>query len=146
MTELNGADVEATQVGSKAHPHVSLHAILSALPQETMLPAGWVLERIAGSSASAASLQGTLSAQEFGDQRVPRRTADWVRQQCAEGRIEGARKDGGEWRVPISSLALPLRPRAGEIGAASYDASSTDRSNGAPIYPRWRRETQERAG
>jgi len=136
--EMNGMASRGTESVRRFDPDVPLHAILSALPEGTMLPAGWVLARIAGTGASTGSRAATLSAQEFGDQRVPRRTADWVRQQCAEGRIEGAFKDGGEWRIPLSALTqqIPRSRSAQQIPTINNDARPA-RQGGVPTYPRW---------
>lgn len=136
--EMNGSAGRETASVRRFDPDVPLQAILSALPEGTMLPAGWVLARIAGTTASAGSHERTLSAQEFGDQRIPRRTADWVRQQCAEGRIEGAFKDGGEWRVPVSALTqqIPRSRSAQQIPTINSDARPA-RHGGVPTYPRW---------
>ena len=139
MTELNGFEAVASQGVRYADPQVSLHAILSALPQGTMLPAGWLLERILGQGGVAASAHAeTLSAQEFGDQRVPHRTADWVREKCAKGWFEGAYKDGGEWRIPRAALTQDgPRSRAAQRTSVIPDAPRAARQGGAPTHPRW---------
>lgn len=117
---------------------VSLRAILAALPEDTMLPAGWVLARIAGrESQRAGSVPDTLNAQEFGEQRVPRRTADWVREKCAEGRFDGAHKDGGEWRIPRSALQTKV-PRARSNQLPGGQTETPDgRQRRLPAFPRW---------
>lgn len=139
MTELNGFEAVASQGVRYADPQVSLHAILAALPQGTMLPVGWVLERISGQGGLVASTHAeTLSAQEFAEQRVPRRTADWVREKCAKGWFEGAYKDGGEWRIPRAALTQDgPRSRAAQRTSAIPDAPRAGRQGAAPTHPRW---------
>lgn len=139
MMELNGPEAVAKQGVRHADPQVSLHSILAALPQGTMLPAGWLLERISGQGGVAASTHAdTLSAQEFGEQRVPRRTADWVREKCAEGWFEGAYKEGGEWRIPRAALTqqVPRSRSAQQISTINKDARPA-RRGGVPSYPSW---------
>lgn len=139
MTELNGPEAVAHHGVRHADPYVPLHAILSALPQGTMLPAGWLLERISAQGGVAGLANAdTLSAQEFGDQRVPRRTADWVREKCAKGWFAGAYKDGGEWRIPRAALTQDgPRSRVAHRTSAIPDAPRAARQGGAPTYPRW---------
>ena len=139
MIELNGPAVRANDAVRFAGRHAPLHAILSALPAATMVPAGWVLEQIVGQGgASAASHAETLSVQEFAEQRVPRRTPDWVREKCADGSIDGAFKDGGEWRIPRAALTQQIpRSRAGVSVGSSKNAKPSQRASGAPTHLRW---------
>lgn len=146
MTQLDGtcthgtADEGKTVGGSQPAP--PLEVILAALPENTMLTAGWVLARLTSGGASGGGTRdGTVSAQEFGDLRVPRRSADWVRDRCAEGRIEGAYKDGGEWRIPRAALTQPIQQQAPrESVVPTIERSSRRAKSGAPAFPRWRQD------
>lgn len=139
MIELNGSAVRANEAVRNVERHAPLQAILSALPAATMVPAGWVLEQIVGvGGASVTSHTETLSVQEFAMQRVPRRTPDWVREKCADGSIDGAFKDGGEWRIPRSALTQQIpRSRAGASGGTSKNSMPSPRVSGAPTHLRW---------
>ncbi len=139
MIELNSPTARANDTVRQLDPQVPLRALLSALPAGTMLPASWVLERISVHGVtSAGSHAETLSVQEFAEQRVPRRTPDWVREKCADGIIDGAFKDGGEWRIPVAALTQQIpRARADATGGVSQDAMPATRASGAPTYPRW---------
>lgn len=108
----------------------SLKEILEALPPDTLLPVRWILERLSREPHMYGANHHTLTAQEFGERRRPTRTADWVRQQCAEGRIAGAFKDGGEWRVPVAALDQVAPVHRREATAGPPEAASR--------YPRWR--------
>ena len=101
-----------------------IRMVLAALPPMTLLPAGWLRDRLdaedeaagAASMASAAapgvdaSLAAFLTAAEFGARRVPRRSADWVREQCARGRLADAYKEGGAWYIPAKLLTTRPTP------------------------------------
>ncbi|CAN5394201.1 hypothetical protein BH09GEM1_BH09GEM1_48030 [soil metagenome] len=85
-----------------------------------------------------------ITAEEYGRRRAPKRTADWVRDACRDGRIPGARKDGSSWLIPASALSL-------EKGTPTSKQSSPDvKRRAAPklhraqkekadktSYPRW---------
>lgn len=137
MAKSNGA--EAHESTNADVPRTSLKAILESLPEGTLLPAGWLLERMAqhqlkGDDASA----GTLSAQEFGDLRDPARSADWVREKCAQGAFEGAFKDGGEWRVPRAALTQEvLRSSRSNRDMATGETAMRAGRQGAPAHARW---------
>lgn len=107
-----------------ADPELSVRMLLSALPPMTLLPAGWLRERLdaedgpAGASGvprgdaahADLALPEFLTAAEFGARRMPRRSADWVREQCARKRLADAYKEGGVWYIP--SKLLSARPTA----------------------------------
>lgn len=146
MTQWDGASAHGDSDEGKAtrgpQAAAPLQVILASLPATTMLPAGWVLERLtSGSSPAGHAKEGTLSAQEFGDLRLPRRTADWVREKCAEGCIDGAYKDGGEWRIPRAALDQPIQPRSRVASVEPMNARTSHRAkSGAPAFPRWRQD------
>lgn len=49
-----------------------------------------------------------LTAREYGARRVPRRSADWVRDACLRQRIPGAVRMGKEWMIPEAALMSEL--------------------------------------
>lgn len=138
MTERDATDPAQRPIGlpqRTAGP--SLWELLDALPPDTLLPVRWIQERLSLEPHADGGRHDTLSAQEFGARRRPTRTADWVRQQCAEGRIEGAFKDGGEWRVPRSALVQAPAHRVDSRGSAQSPDASAAPPRGTSRYPRW---------
>lgn len=135
MTEPSAADSPHLAPNDLRGP--SLAAMLAVLPPDTLLPVRWLRERLALESNSEAGLRDTMSAQEFGACRHPRRTADWVREKCALGWFEGAYKDGGEWRIPRAALQeQSSRAIEAQRSSGRSDDTGTARSDGSR-YPLW---------
>ena len=132
---------------SAAGEAVPLRALLASLPPETPLPAGWLLERLHPEhTAPTQSFEvKLLSAEEFGSRRVPKRSADWVREQCVAGVFAGAYKEGGKWVIPSTELTLRPAPRDQAVSDERdvSDAGGREASGGARAraargkYPRW---------
>jgi hypothetical protein len=139
----------AADAGSRfsAREAMSLRTLLASLPPETRLPAGWLLERLP--SEHTASRQSfrveLLSAEEFGSRRVPKRSADWVREQCVAGVFTGAYKEGGKWVIPSTELTPRPAPRDHAVSddrdvshLGDREASGGARARAARgNHPRW---------
>lgn len=152
------ADGHAPTCGACGAAAGRLAALLIELPAETLLPAAWLLARLTDGDPAPTSdgdhareghgAARFLSAEQYGQRRVPARSADWVRRRCAAGLLPGAFKAEGEWVVPVdaetgSSDPDPAPPtdRAAAPVARRHEATparpSKRRTPSAPRYPRW---------
>lgn len=79
---------------------MDLASAIRDLPDEALVPVGWVRERLDGSSdVRLVDLTVSDAAEELG--RAPSTIRTW----CGEGRLRGAyRLRGREWRIPPSAL------------------------------------------
>jgi len=147
-TDAASGNDESDAGGQPAERHTSLppgtaagmlYQLLRPLPDTTLLPVAWILEQLTRqcAGATAAADDGDLlSAEAYGRHRRPPRSADWVRRQCAAGRLAGAFKDGGAWVIPAGA-ELPPSGEAPNDGGASIPTES-------PIRPVRRASEQRR--
>ncbi len=108
-------------------PNVPCETLVAVLPDDVVVPIRWIRERMAADqrlralavAAAAVSVPepqvgpGMLTAKEFGERRIPSRSAEWVQDQCRAGRVAGAQKDGHAWMIPAAALVsetLPIAP------------------------------------
>lgn len=154
---------------------VGFSELVAEMPDDAFVPIRWVRQRLAAEAAlrdsrarpseatretagpaerAVTSEQGTheISAEEYGQRRSPRRSAEWVRDACRAGRIPSARKDGREWMIPEGAVEIERRrmptggvtPAVRHLRHAGPDGStSTRRTRHATAarepsaYPRW---------
>lgn len=122
---LDGGSVTGQAVANES---VSLRTLLASLPPETRLPVGWLLARLddRGTPPIQKAEVELLSAEEFGTRRVPKRSADWVREQCVAGLFATAYKEGGRWVIPSDELELRTIEREQEEGQPRLPSGTRD--------------------
>lgn len=77
---------------------------LASLPDEALVPVGWIREQLRKVPAEADDDGPGLTVEAYAD--LCGRARSTVRNWCASGRIPGAFKLAGkEWRVPRAALA-----------------------------------------
>ena len=79
---------------------MSLRDALADLPDGAMVPVGWIREQL-GTEAEETRI-ADLSVQEVADEldRAPSTIRGWL----GDGKLDGYRFRGNEWRVPRESL------------------------------------------
>ena len=111
-----------------------LRHLLSQLPSEAQVPAGWVLEQL-----DSAEQELTLEdvATKVG------RAVSTVRGWCGSGQLEGAyRLNGREWRVPSAALRRFLEQQRTGAG----EGHSAVRSRGPVDLSSWRHQRRKASG
>ena len=106
-----------------------LSTLLADLPDDALLPVGWIRARlrapVAPKSDGLADLSCDVVAKQLG--RKPGTIRGW----CARGEIEGAyRLNDREWRIPAASLRAYLDKAA---------ERKDPRNGAAPDLGSWRR-------
>lgn len=138
----------------------TLEELLCELPDDLAVPVRWVRHRLEldrrrtsgvrrldqkATPISAAESHAELSAEEYGNRRVPQRTAEWVRDACRAGTIPGARKDGLAWLIPVSALAQEQHRARISRGRLSRDGIGKPavprQDRGAQAHARWGADT-----
>lgn len=84
----------------------SLRDDLDGLPDDALVPVGWVRERLSDDGAAADAPVADLTVQEVAEEldRAPSTVRGWL----GSGDLEGYRLRGREWRVPREALAAFL--------------------------------------
>ncbi len=77
---------------------MSLRDAIAALPDDAMVPVGWIREQLGAGDDRLADLTVEEAAAELG--RAPSTVRGWL----GSGELRGYRLNGREWRVPRAAV------------------------------------------
>lgn len=110
---------------------------LEELPDEALVPAGWVRDQLQAERANDKPL-GDLSVEDAGAilDRAPSTIRGWL----ANGELRGYKRRGREWRIPRSAIVeFQEQERRGETSSLARQSGG----QGKPDLSSWREEFRD---